>query len=170
MLSLLDRKTLCPPPYLRIPPPQPPARAAVEPLTVSLAIATQRRPEGLAKAVRSTFAQSGVELSKLELVIVDNDAAPSARAVVEALAAEAPFPLRYVHEPAAGVANARNAALAAASGDLIAFLDDDEEAASGWLAALIDAQARFGADAVFGPVQGRAPPHIQRHRLYLQQF
>jgi hypothetical protein len=170
MLSLLDRKTLSPPAYLRLAAAQPPARADVAPLTVSIAIATQRRPEGLAKAVRSTFRQTGVELAKLELVIVDNDAVPSARAGAEALAAEAPFPLRYVHEPAAGVANARNAALAAASGDLIAFLDDDEEAAPGWLAALVDAQVRFGADAVFGPVRARAPAHIVRHREYLERF
>ena len=77
--------------------------------------------------------------------------------MIDALAAEAPFPVRYVHEPAAGVANARNAAMAAASGELIAFLDDDEEAAPGWLAALIDAQRRFDADVVFGPVHARAP-------------
>ncbi len=155
---------------MQLAPSQPDVAADGEALSVSLAIATQRRPEGLAKAARSTFRQVGVELSKLELVIVDNDAVPSARPVVEALAAEAPFPLRYVHEPAAGVANARNAALAAAAGELIAFLDDDEEAAPGWLAALIDAQRRFCADAVFGPVRARAPAGIARHREYLERF
>ena len=170
MLSLLDRRTLSPAAYLQLAALQPQAAADGEALSVSLAIATQRRPEGLAKAARSMFRQVGVELGKLELVIVDNDAAASARPVVDALAAEAPFPVRYVHEPASGVANARNAALAAASGDLIAFLDDDEEATPGWLAALLDAQRRFAADAVFGPVQARAPPAIVRHREYLQRF
>ena len=170
MLSLLDRKTLSPPAYLRLAATQPEPSCDGDASTVSLAIATQRRPEGLATAVRSTFRQTGVELAKLELVIVDNDAVPSAQSLVETLAAEAPFPVRYVHEPAAGVANARNAALAAASGDLIAFLDDDEEAAPGWLAALIAAQRRYAADAVFGPVQARAPAAIRRHREYLRRF
>jgi hypothetical protein len=170
MLSLLDRRSLSPPAYLQLAPAQPEAARGGEALSVSLAIATQRRPEGLAKAVRSTFIQTGVDLSKLELVIVDNDAVPSASAVANGLAAEAPFPIRYVHEPAAGVANARNAALAAASGELIAFLDDDEEAAPGWLAALIETQARFAADAVFGPVRARAPATLVRHREYLQRF
>ena len=175
MLSLLDRRTqsarsLSPPAYLQLAPAQPAPGGDGDVLSVSLAIATQRRPEGLATAVRSMFRQTGVELAKLELVVVDNDAVPSAKAVVDTLAAAAPFPVRYVHEPAAGVANARNAALAAASGDLIAFLDDDEEAAPGWLAALLDAQARFGADAVFGPVEARAPGHVVRHREYLQRF
>jgi succinoglycan biosynthesis protein ExoM len=173
MLSLLDRRTLSPPIFLRLAPT--PARTAAaepcaKPLSVSIAIPTQRRPEGLAVAVRSTFRQIGLDLSKLELVIVDNDQVPSAEPMARRLAAEAPFPVRYVHEPAAGVANARNAALAAAKGELIAFIDDDEEASPGWLAALIETQARYDADAVFGPVQGRAPPQIQRHRLYLQQF
>jgi ADP-ribose pyrophosphatase YjhB (NUDIX family) len=170
MLSLLDRKTLSPPAYLQLAPTQPKAGGGEVALGVSLAIATQRRPEGLATAVRSMFRQTGVALASLELVVVDNDAVPSARALVESLAAEAPFPVRYVHEPAAGVANARNAALAAATDDLIAFLDDDEEASPGWLAALIDAQARFAADVVFGPVEARAPASITRHREYLQRF
>jgi len=170
MLALLDRRTLSPAAYLQLAPAQPPAPDGGAALSVSLAIATQRRPAGLVTAVRSMFRQTGVELGGLELVVIDNDAAPSAKAVVEALAEEAPFPVRYVHEPAAGVANARNAALAAASGDLIAFLDDDEEAAPGWLAALIDAQARFDADAVFGPVEARAPATVTRHREYLQRF
>jgi len=173
MLDLLDRRSLSPPAYLQLDREQPapqiatPCQAAP---TISLAIPTQRRPVGLAVAVRSTFRQTGVDVARLELVIVDNDAVPSAQALAQTLAAEAPFPLRYVHEPAPGVANARNAALAAASGEMIAFLDDDEEAAPGWLAALIETQRRYGADVVFGPVQARAPERIVRHRQYLEQF
>lgn len=137
---------------------------------VSLIIPTQRRLGGLTTAVRSTFSQKGVDPATLELVVVDNDVQPSARATVEALAAEAPFPVIYVHEPEPGVANARNAAMAKASGAFIAFLDDDEEAPEGWLAALLAAQTRFDADVVFGPVRGRAPPEIKRHRGYLEWF
>jgi len=174
MLTLLDRRSLSPPAYLQLEsrdpvPPAPPAPEA-EPPRISLAIPTQRRPVGLATAVRSTFRQRGVDPARLELVIVDNDALPSAAPLVAALAAEAPFPVRYVHEPAAGVANARNAALAAAGGELIAFLDDDEEAEPGWLAALVEAQRRYGADVVFGPVQARAPRTVIKHRQYLEVF
>jgi hypothetical protein len=171
MLQLLDRTSLAPPAYLRLDAVQPAPAVTVRPwLSVSLAIATQRRPAGLALAVRSLFGQTGVDLAALELVVVDNDSVPSAEPLVRRLTAEAPFEVRYVHEPAAGVANARNAAVAAAKGELIAFLDDDEEAAPGWLAALIETQARYDADVVFGPVQARAPAHVQRHRAYLVQF
>jgi succinoglycan biosynthesis protein ExoM len=137
---------------------------------VSLVIPTQRRLDGLAVAARSTFRQQGIDFAALELVIVDNDQSPSAQPLTQALAAEAPFPVIYVHEPEPGVANARNAALEQASGDFIAFLDDDEEAPEGWLRALLDAQARFNADVVFGPVRGRAPSEVQRHRSYLERF
>ena len=169
MLSLLDHRTLSPAGYFKLESAAPSAAERHQLLSVSIAIPTQRRPEGLAVAVRSTFRQTGVALTALELVIVDNDQVPSAEPLARRLAAEAPFPVRYVHEPAAGVANARNAALAAANGDLIAFLDDDEEATCGWLAALIETLARYDADVVFGPVQARAPAHTS-HRAYIERF
>ena len=139
-------------------------------IAVSIVIPTQRRPEPLARAARSCFGQTGVALEGVELIVVDNDAAPSARAMVEALAAAAPFPVRYVHEPRPGVANARNAGVAEVRGAFIAFLDDDEEAPAGWLAALMDVQTRFGADLVFGPVLARLPGSVVAHRVYLEHF
>lgn len=137
---------------------------------VTIMIPTQRRPDGLAVAARSLFAQTGVDLAELELVIVDNDQVPSAKPVVDDLARAAPFPVIYVNEKRPGVAYARNAGMARASGDLIAFLDDDEEAPPGWLAALLAARDRFDADVVFGPVKARAPAHIVDHRDYLERF
>ena len=139
-------------------------------INVSIVIPTQRRPEPLARAVRSTFAQTMAASDGLELVVVDNDQSPSARPIVEGLAAEAPFPVRYVHEPRPGVANARNAGVEAAGGDFIAFLDDDEDASPGWLAALVDVQKRFDADLVFGPVRARLPDSVTDHRAYLERF
>ena len=131
---------------------------------------TVRRPDGLAVAVRSLLAQQGVDPAGLELIVADNDPAGSAGTFVAEAAAAAPFPIRYVHMAEPGVANARNAAVAAASGELIAFLDDDEEAPPGWLAAMLAARERYAADVVFGPVRGRAPPHVTRHRDYLERF
>ncbi len=139
-------------------------------MRVTVMIPTQRRLGGLAVAARSVLAQVGVDVADLELVIVDNDQTPSAQGLAADLAAQAPFPVCYVHEPRPGVANARNAGMAKARGELIAFLDDDEEAPAGWLAALLAAQARYDADVVFGPVKARAPAGVVAHRDYLERF
>jgi succinoglycan biosynthesis protein ExoM len=137
--------------------------------TVSIIIPTQRRLEPLMLAMLSALDQVGVD-ERLELVVVDNDAVASARELVNNLACGAAFPVFYVHEPRSGVANARNAALERARGQFIAFLDDDEEAPPHWLAELLAVQRRFDADVVFGPVRGRAPEGVVKHRAYLESF
>ena len=65
-------------------------------IAVSIVILTQRRPGPLACAVRSALAQTGLAAIQIELVVVDNDATPSARTGLAGLAADAPFPVRYV--------------------------------------------------------------------------
>jgi len=121
---------------------------------VSVLIPTFRRPESFVRAARSVFAQRGPD--EVELIAVDNSPEGSALAVFDQLAREAPLPFRWTHAPTPGVAQARNAALTLARGDLIAWLDDDEEADADWLAALVAVQRRTGAQAVFGPVTARA--------------
>ncbi len=135
---------------------------------VTVMIPTRGRPDSLARAMRSVFAQD--PRPDAELVIVDNDAAPTARDLVAGLAPQSPLPVVYVHEPRPGVANARNAGMARASGGLVAFLDDDEEAAPDWLARLLHVQATLGADAVFGPVLTRLPAEVVDNRAYYLRF
>lgn len=137
---------------------------------VAVLIPTLRRPEGLAAALASVFAQEGVGGRLREVVVIDNDPAGSARDGVAALAGQAPCPLIYRHASRPGVATARNAGLAATDAPLIAFLDDDEIASPGWLTALLDAQAATGADAVFGPIQGRAAGAAAWLTDYLETF
>ena len=137
---------------------------------VAIIVPTLRRPESLERALRSLFAQTGVGDRIAEIVVVDNDPSGSAAAGVEALRRLSPWPLVYAHAPRPGVATARNAGLAVTGAPLIAFLDDDEAAAPGWLAALLDAQAATGADAVFGPITGRAPTAAPWLKPYLERF
>jgi cellulose synthase/poly-beta-1,6-N-acetylglucosamine synthase-like glycosyltransferase len=137
---------------------------------VAIIVPTLRRPDSLERALRSLFAQARVGDRVSEIVVVDNDPAGSARTGVEALQTFAPWPLVYVHAPRPGVATARNAGLAATRAPLIAFLDDDEAASPGWLAALLKAQDTTGADAVFGPITGRAPTARPWLKPYLERF
>jgi Glycosyl transferase family 2 len=137
---------------------------------VAVIIPTLRRPDGLRDALRSVFAQRSVGDRVAQVVVVDNDPTGSARDLVGRLQAETPWPLTYVHAPVPGVATARNAGLAATQAPLIAFLDDDEVASPGWLAALLEGQTQTGADVVFGPITGRAPSAEPWLQPYLERF
>jgi glycosyltransferase involved in cell wall biosynthesis len=137
-------------------------------IRVSVLIPTFRRPAAFVRAARSVFAQTGVH--DIELVAIDNSPEGSALESFRALDAEAPMPFRWAHAPKPGVAQARNVALALARGELIAWLDDDEEAPPHWLSALIAVRNRTGAQSVFGPVRAQAPDAVQNadffERLY----
>ena len=145
-------------------------RARSDMRDVAVVIPTLRRLESLERAVRSVFAQSEALERIAEIVVADNDPDGSAAALVARLSAEAPVPLTYAHAPIPGVATARNVGLAATEAPLIAFLDDDEAASPRWLAALLDAQAKTGADVVFGPIRGRVPEGTGWMTDYLEAF
>ena len=136
--------------------------------TVSIIIPTFRRPIAALAAVRSALAQDTP--TGFEIVVVDNDPAGSALQEMHKLAAIAEHPVKIVHEPRAGVANARNAGLAAANGEFIAFLDDDEVAQDRWLGELLRVQAATKADVVFGPVNTRLVYRPKSHREYFEDF
>ena len=137
---------------------------------VSVIIPTLRRRESLARALRSVLGQIGFEDLVREVVVVDNSPEASARPLVEALAPAFPRPLRFVHAAQPGVATARNAGLAAVEGELIAFLDDDEEAPPHWLGTLLSAHQAHGADVTFGAVHGRAPTAASWTRPYFERL
>ncbi|HEX4111580.1 MAG TPA: glycosyltransferase family 2 protein [Stellaceae bacterium] len=124
-------------------------------MNVSVQIMTFHRDPGLRRAVRSVLAQRGVDPAAIEILVVDNSAEGAARSVVDALTVEARqagYLVRYIHEARPGIAQARNAGIRNAGADLIAYIDDDEEAAPDWLASMLAALDKFAADAVGGPV------------------
>ncbi|MBW3069449.1 glycosyl transferase family 2 [Actinomyces sp. 432] len=128
--------------------------AAARPKSVAIAVLTYKRPEHAASVVPALDAALS-ELDDgraLRLIVVDNDPDASARPVVAAGAAGALHRVSYVHEPAPGIAAARNRALAECDEDAIVFIDDDERPRSGWLPALVSQWERAGAEAVAGPV------------------
>lgn len=137
---------------------------------VAVIIPTLRRPDSLTRALRSVFAQDGAATRLREIVVVDNDPEASSRQTVEALRPASPVPLVWVHAPRPGVATARNTGLAATTAPLIAFLDDDEAASPGWLAALLQGLQATGADVVFGPIRGRVPQGTGWTTAYLERF
>ncbi len=137
---------------------------------LSVIVPTMRRPESLERALRSLFAQTGVADRLASIVVVDNDPAGTADATVARLNPDSPCLLIYRHEPRPGVATARNAGLEMTTAPLIAFLDDDEAASPGWLAALLAGLDHTGAEVVFGPIAGRVPEATGWATPYLERF
>ena len=125
--------------------------ADLRPLTVSVVIPCFDRLALLRRTLDAVFAQQTRATTGWEIVVADNHPALLARPMVEALVGAAPVPLRHMPAPARNIARARNVGVAAASGALIAFVDDDEAPEPGWLQAFVDCMDRTGADAAFGP-------------------
>ncbi len=137
---------------------------------IDVVIPTLRRPDNLTRALRSVFGQDRAADLIARIVVVDNSPEGSAAPVVEALRTACPVALTYMHEPNPGVATARNTGLAASDSSLVAFLDDDEEAPSGWLGHLRTAHLKLGSAVTFGPVRGVAAAAHPDVRAYLDRF
>jgi glycosyltransferase involved in cell wall biosynthesis len=83
--------------------------------------------------VESVAVQTLPQSVDWEILVVDNNSSDQTRQVVEDLRQRHPDRIRYLLEPRQGVSHARNAGIQEARGDILAFIDDDETAGSGWL-------------------------------------
>ena len=137
-------------------------------MTISICIATFRRPDNL-RALLADIA--GHKPLPNEVIVVDNDANESARAVIDARRQEGmPCALIYEVQPRQNISLTRNRTVALASGEWLAFLDDDERVMPGWLKehmATIDLHAADGSQGPVTPVvPPDAPDWIRRGRFY----
>jgi Glycosyl transferase family 2 len=114
-------------------------RAAVTP-QISVVLCTSNRADRVGAATGAILDQHGADL---ELVVVDDgstDGTPSALAAIDDAR------MRVVRRPNGGLSAARNSGLAAARAPWVVFIDDDDEAQPGWLAAFLE----LGADESVG--------------------
>lgn len=141
----------------------------VDVLRVDVCVATCRRPEGLRRLLDSLRRQRLPSNLRVRVIVVDNDPAASAHAVVQAACARGDV-IDYLRQLQPNLALTRNAAVARASGDMVAFIDDDEWAAEDWLDRLVSSLLAWQADALVGPVQGvlegRAPAWVRQGRFF----
>ncbi|SDT19173.1 Glycosyl transferase family 2 [Friedmanniella luteola] len=108
------------------------AAPVADDVRVSVVVCTLGEDPRLKQTVASVLAQTHPHL---ELVVVDNQPASG---LVPALLQDVDDPrLRVVDQPRRGLSAARNAGVAAATGELVAFTDDDAFADPGWLARLV---------------------------------
>jgi len=114
---------------------------------VSAVIPTRGRPELLRRAVRSALAQT---LREMEVVVIIDGYDPETRLVLRELEQQDRRLRVLVLAISVGGSDARNHGVAAARGEWIAFLDDDDEWLPGKLQAQIDAVTRSTAPVLIG--------------------
>ncbi len=106
-------------------------------IRLSLIIATYNRARPLLEALESVVAQDA-PLALWECVVVNNNSQDDTEARFADFAARHPaFALRMVREPHQGLSHARNCGIAAARGEYLAIIDDDERINPGFVAAYI---------------------------------
>lgn len=114
---------------------------------VSVIITTYKRPpEILERAMQSVLSQTCPDW---ELLVVDDSPPDYAQRpdVESAVRQYEPYGVRYLpHERNLGANAARNTGLAAAKGDFVAYLDDDDEWLPEKLEKQLEAMEKYGAD------------------------
>jgi glycosyltransferase involved in cell wall biosynthesis len=121
----------------------------------AIAIPTRNRPRYLDVALASICPQAAEHGA--EVVVIDDGPDPLTRAVATRHGAQ------YVaHDGPRGLNVARNTAIDVTDAPLLAYVDDDVEAAPGWLAALLGAAADCPPE--IGVFTGPIRPRIEDHR------
>lgn len=137
--------------------------------SVSVILATRNRAALLERTLDALARQQWPH-DRLEIIVADNGSIDDTRAaVVDAATRQAAPVIRYLHVARPGKSSAVNEALLVASGDLLAFTDDDVRPEPDWICRLVAAFDETGADFLAGRIRPRwqtAPPAWLSPRLY----
>jgi glucosyl-dolichyl phosphate glucuronosyltransferase len=128
---------------------------------ISVVLCTYNRCRSLSTALESAAALTCPSSSQLEIIVVDNNSRDKTREVIESFCRKYPDRFRYVFESRQGLANARNAGIREARGEIIVFMDDDVTVDPGWvetLTARLHTGEWAGAGGRVAPERAFSPP------------
>ncbi len=126
---------------------------------VSIIICTANRPAALRETLSSLQGTHVPPGWDVELIVVDNAPSDSTRAVVQCFDWQGVH-VRYLSESRRGKGHALNTGIAASTGDVLLFTDDDVRPSREWLTKISEPLLLNQADAVGGRV--RLAPHLER--------
>jgi glycosyltransferase involved in cell wall biosynthesis len=127
-------------------------------MIASVIIATRDRADQLDLALRSLAGMAVPEHLTWELIVVDDGSTDTTRNVTRQYEGTA-LPVRYMATAGRGKSHGLNAGLQVATGDVIAFTDDDCVVAEDWLAATV---AQLTDDPSLAAIGGRVELHDPR--------
>lgn len=119
---------------------------------IAVCVCTYKRPQMLQRLLDDLSVQETAGAFEFSIVVVDNDPSQSAEPVASAFATRSIVPITYAVEPRQGICGVRNRAIECATGNFIAFIDDDEFPDRRWLLELFRTCNVDGVDGVLGPV------------------
>lgn len=133
---------------------------------ITVVVCTRDRPADLRRCLTSLQRQRYPEL---RILVVDNAPTDDGTERVVDSFAEAAVSVQRIVERRPGLSRARNAAVAAAPGEILAWLDDDEVADPYWLAEVARALAEHpDADVVSGVI---VPAELETEpQLWFEEF
>jgi len=120
---------------------------------ISVCVCTFKRPRFLERLLEKLGDQETSGLFTYSIVVTDNDQVQSAKDVVAAFVVASKIPITYCVEPRQNIPLARNKAIENATGNFVAFIDDDEFPTRHWLLTLFRACGQYDVDGVLGPVK-----------------
>jgi glycosyltransferase involved in cell wall biosynthesis len=88
--------------------------------------------------------------------VVDNNSTDETREITHRVIGEDPGKFRYIFEPKQGLSYARNAGIASARAEIIAFTDDDVRVSTSWVSRI---KAGFAAEPSADFLGGKVLPH-----------
>jgi len=119
---------------------------------ISVCVCTYKRPQLLKCLLSKLVVQDTNGLFTFSIVVADNDHLRSAEPLVSEFSALSSVHVLYCAEPQQSIALARNKCIQNASGEFVAFIDDDEFPSEYWLLNLFNTCEKYQVDGVLGPV------------------
>lgn len=122
----------------------------VRTVKLDVVVPTYNRSQMLSAAISSLLRAPMPLGLEVTLWIVDNNSSDDTESVVHQIQAKAVFPCFYIKETTQGSSQARNAGISAGNGEIVGFIDDDEEVDENWFKVVAREFAGKGTQFIAG--------------------
>ena len=120
-------------------------------MKLDVVVPTYNRSQLLRRTISSLLNAPRPEGLDVTIIIVDNNSKDDTELAVRAIPQPADRRLTYIKETNQGLSHARNGGIRAGTGDIIGFLDDDEEIGEDWFRVVAREFANDSTDFIGGP-------------------